>query len=83
MAFHEVARLALENMSRVRDPDAVISNVILAAIAYTDAITAAYGGTVNQTDHRRRPSYSETPWGRRSRTHKNAASPDCSVAKTR
>jgi hypothetical protein len=52
MAFHEVARLALENMSRVGDPDAVTSNVILAAIAYTDAITAAYGGMVNQTDHR-------------------------------
>ncbi len=51
MAFHEVALLAVENMARVRDPDVVTSNVILAAIAYTDAITAAYGGLVNQKDH--------------------------------
>jgi hypothetical protein len=51
IAFHEVAQLAVENMARVRDPDVVASNVILAAIAYADAITAAYGGLVNQRDH--------------------------------
>ena len=32
-----------------RDP--VSSNAILAAIAYTDALTAAYQGRVNQRDH--------------------------------
>jgi hypothetical protein len=29
----------------------VASNAILSAIAYTDALTAAYGGRVNQQDH--------------------------------
>jgi hypothetical protein len=83
MAFHEVSRLALENMSRVGDPDAITSNVILAVIAYTDGITAAYGGMVNQTDQGRRASYSATPWGRHCRTPRNAVSPDCSAAKMR
>jgi len=51
VAFHEVARLALEHIDRVGDPDPVASNAILAAIAYTDALTAAYGGRANQKDH--------------------------------
>jgi hypothetical protein len=51
MAFHAVAWLTLENMRRV-DPDAVTSNAILAEIVCTDAITAFYGGMVNQTEHR-------------------------------
>ncbi len=51
VTFHEVAHIALENMSRVRDPDVVASNAILAAIAYTDALTAAYGERVSQKDH--------------------------------
>jgi hypothetical protein len=51
LAFHEVARLALEHMDRVGDSDAVSSNAVLAAIAYTDALTAAYHGRVNQKDH--------------------------------
>lgn len=51
IAFHEVARLALEYIDHVGDADPVASNAILAAIAYTDALTAAYGGRVNQKDH--------------------------------
>jgi hypothetical protein len=51
LAFHEVARLALERMDRVRDPDAVSLNAILAAIADTNALTAAFHGRVNQKDH--------------------------------
>jgi hypothetical protein len=51
LAYHEVARLAFAYLDRVRDADAVASNAVLAAIAYTDAITAACGGRVNQKDH--------------------------------
>jgi hypothetical protein len=41
MAFHEVARLALENMSRVGDPDAVTSNVI--GSMQTCGVCSGYG----------------------------------------
>jgi hypothetical protein len=51
VAFHEVARIAAEQIERIGDPDPVLSNAILAAIAYTDAITAAFGGEVNSKDH--------------------------------
>jgi len=51
LAFHEVTQLALDHLDRVRDPDAVSSNAILAVIAYTDALTAAYHGRVNHKDH--------------------------------
>lgn len=51
VAFHEVARLALEHVAHIGDPDPILSNAILAAIAYTDALTVAYGGRVNQKDH--------------------------------
>ncbi len=50
-AFHEVARIAFDHIDRVPDPDAVSSNAALAAIAYADAVTAVYGGRINQRDH--------------------------------
>ena len=51
LAFHELARLALDHIDRVRDPDVVAATAVLSAIAYADALTAAYGGRVNQKDH--------------------------------
>jgi hypothetical protein len=50
-AFHEASRVISDNIASVRDGDVVTANVVLAAIAYTDALTAAYGGRVNQKDH--------------------------------
>lgn len=50
-AYHEVARLAAEHIGRIGHPDPVVSNAVLAAIGYTDALTAALGGRVNQKDH--------------------------------
>ena len=49
--FHAIAHIGLELMADVGDPDVIVSNVSLAAIAYTDALTAEYGGRVNQKDH--------------------------------
>lgn len=54
-AFHEAALLALEHAERLRDPAPVAANAILAAVAYADAVTAAYGGRVNQKDHAAAP----------------------------
>jgi len=51
IAFEAAAGLAFEHLDRVRDTAPVSSNAILAAIAYADALTAAYGGRVNQQDH--------------------------------
>jgi hypothetical protein len=51
LAFHQAAILLLANINTVRDPDIVVANVILSAIAYTDALTAAYIGRINQKDH--------------------------------
>lgn len=50
VAFHGLARLAADSPV-VRDSDVVTANAVLAAIAYADALTAAYGGRVNQKDH--------------------------------
>jgi hypothetical protein len=50
-SFHELALLGMENLDRLDDPDAVLSNTALAAIAYADALTALIGGVVNQKDH--------------------------------
>ena len=54
-AYHEAARLVCEHVDRVGDSDPVASNAALAAIAYGDAITAAYLGLVNQKDHSTAP----------------------------
>ena len=52
MASQEVAKLSVEDGSvMLLGPDAVSSNAILSVIAYADALTAAYGGRVNQKDH--------------------------------
>ncbi len=50
-AFHKASRLISDNIATVRDADVVTANAVLAAIAYTDALTATYGGRVNQKDH--------------------------------
>ncbi len=44
-----------EQIDRLRDSDPVASTAALAAIAYADAITAAYSGRVNQKDHSTAP----------------------------
>jgi hypothetical protein len=41
--------LALSDRGDPQNP--VISNLVLAAVAYCDALTAKYGGRVNQKDH--------------------------------
>jgi hypothetical protein len=51
LAFHDVATLAAVHLDSSFDADAITTNVVLAMIAYTDAITAAYSGQVNQKDH--------------------------------
>jgi len=50
-AYHEAAKLLLEHGDFLGDADPVMSNAILAAIAYADAVTIAYGGRMNQKDH--------------------------------
>jgi hypothetical protein len=50
-AFHQVAKLALAHAGQLRDSAPVAANAILAAIAYADAVAAAYGGRINQKDH--------------------------------
>ena len=51
MAFHAVAKLARDNAGELTDPDVIASNAVLSAVAYADALTAAFGGRVNQKDH--------------------------------
>lgn len=49
--FDEMAHLGMEFVADIGDPDVIMANVILAAIAYADALTAEYSGQVNQKDH--------------------------------
>jgi len=51
LTFHTAARLLHDNLSVMLDPDPIISNAALSAIAYADALTAALGGQINQKDH--------------------------------
>jgi hypothetical protein len=51
VAFHELVALVAEHPERIYDADVIYTNVILALIAYTDAITAAFASVVNQKDH--------------------------------
>ena len=50
-AYHEAARVLLDALDHLPDADPVISCATLAAIAYTDAVTAAVAGRINQGDH--------------------------------
>ena len=56
-AYHEATRVCSENIDRLRDSDPVASTAALAAIAYADAVTAAYSGRVNQKDHSTAPKF--------------------------
>jgi putative NADH-flavin reductase len=51
VAFQEAAVVLAEQLDRILDADVIHTNVILALIAYSDAITAAYSGQANQKDH--------------------------------
>ncbi len=56
-AFHLVAR---ESIGILRDAGldraSVLSNAVLAAVAYTDAVTIASDGRMNQKDHATAPA---------------------------
>ena len=47
----EIAENALQLTDRHHDAGPLMSNMILGAIAYVDALTAAIAGKINQTDH--------------------------------
>lgn len=83
VAFHRLARLAADSPDVVRDSDVITANAVLAAIAYADALTAAYGdASIRRTTPRSRNScatFSE----RVCQTLKNAVLPDCSAARTK
>lgn len=49
--FHAIARDAIDLHEDGSDAGPVMSNIILAAVAYGDAVTAATRRTVNQKDH--------------------------------
>ena len=50
-SFHAAARTVMELADRSKDAGAAESNMILAAVAYADALTAAIDGVVNQKSH--------------------------------
>jgi hypothetical protein len=50
-SFLKTAETALALSDRGDPQNPVISNLVLAAVAYCDALTAKYGGRVNQKDH--------------------------------
>ena len=54
-AFHEAARIMQEHAARLGDPAPVAANAILAAVAYADALTASFGGRINQQNHAAAP----------------------------
>jgi hypothetical protein len=47
----KIAEDALELAERDRDAGPLMSNMILGAVAYVDALTSAIAGKINQTDH--------------------------------
>lgn len=50
-SFHQIARDAMMLTDKSADAAAILSNMILAAVGYADALTAAIDGVVNQNDH--------------------------------
>lgn len=50
-AFHKAARLEAASIQPGEIGNAAMSQIILAALAYADALSARYGGYVNQKDH--------------------------------
>ena len=56
-AFHHMACNAMEVLEAAQlDRAPVLSNAVLAAIAYTDAVTIAADGSLNQKDHTTAPA---------------------------
>lgn len=49
--FLAIARNELDLADRADDAGPIMSNMILAAVAYADTLTAAVGGVVNQGEH--------------------------------
>lgn len=50
-AHRALAEQAMGSLQDVQWGNAVISNIVLSAIAYTDALTANFAGEINQQDH--------------------------------
>lgn len=50
-AFHEAARDLLELRDMDANANPVVSEIVNAAIAYADALSARFGGVINQQDH--------------------------------
>lgn len=51
-SFHEAARTLLTLAEPGQDSNPTIAQIVNAAIAYADAVTARRAGAVNQQDHR-------------------------------
>ncbi len=49
--FHKAARNLLDLLEPGDGADGIISSIALAAVAYADALTARFGGVLNQKDH--------------------------------
>lgn len=54
-AYHRSATDGLALMERSGNANPIMSDVVLAAIGYVDALTAAFGGRINQKDHAAAP----------------------------
>jgi hypothetical protein len=50
-AFHEAARAAAALAEDGANANPIVSQIVNAAIAYTDVLTATFAGKVNQQDH--------------------------------
>ena len=54
-AFHKAARDAMSLADNADIADPIISHIVLAAIAYTDALTAHFANEINKKDHAAAP----------------------------
>lgn len=50
-AFYDAARQAVTLAEQDQNANPIISHIVTAAIAYTDALTAKRAGVINQRDH--------------------------------
>lgn len=50
-AFRDAAHAALDLATPAQNANPIVSHVVSAAIGYADALTARFGGVVNQQDH--------------------------------
>jgi hypothetical protein len=51
VSFHALAKPSLNAIELLPGASVVSSNAALAVIAHTDALTAVFGGVINQKDH--------------------------------